>query len=505
MSKVQHINFVKLKRLEGLEISFPETGVVAIMGANGIGKSTILHALACLYHPDSKIKKDQETYKWSRYFIPHGKNLWMGSSAKVTFHGDKSIEVYAKDGDRWTPKYSRRKRRYVRFIGIGDYYPHLEKEKYHTRFHFDTDAIEDKKRQKIIQYASHVLNRKYTDVSIAVRANGTQRRLWHVEADVGSYTSYYMGGGEQKVFHILDALLEAPKGGLILIEEIEVLLHDHALRRLLKVINSVANEKELQVVFSTHWTGIADFKEDMEIRTLVASKKGIRCIQGFDANSVYDITGNPADQRQIEVWVEDTVSQRIIQQIASEIGILRNVTLKIFGDASNAFTIAAALVLNEKTAGRLVVIDGDVYETYEKKLVQMKSTLSGSSVEDQQKAAVSIISQYTPFPIMNPENFLRSMLDAGPANSTMVNEYKKFIDENVFVDGGKSVVTELASGFSRPRGDIEAVLIEHASKQEAWTAYTAEVRAKLLDIAKELGIIKPEKADEGAEPLPVPA
>ena len=40
--------FNRLKGLHNVEISFGEKPVTAIFGVNGCGKSTILHALACL-------------------------------------------------------------------------------------------------------------------------------------------------------------------------------------------------------------------------------------------------------------------------------------------------------------------------------------------------------------------------------------------------------------------------------------------------------------------------
>ncbi len=44
--KLNKIVFEQLKGLKDLEIDFTEKPLVAIMGPNGTGKSTILHAIA---------------------------------------------------------------------------------------------------------------------------------------------------------------------------------------------------------------------------------------------------------------------------------------------------------------------------------------------------------------------------------------------------------------------------------------------------------------------------
>ena len=50
--RLQSINFTKLKNLQNVSIDLSEGPLIAIMGVNGIGKSTVLHALACCYKPD---------------------------------------------------------------------------------------------------------------------------------------------------------------------------------------------------------------------------------------------------------------------------------------------------------------------------------------------------------------------------------------------------------------------------------------------------------------------
>lgn len=75
--KLKKILFSKLKNLENLEISFDDKQITGIFGTNGSGKSTVLHALACLYQPvTDSIRKN---FKFPNFFIPTTLDLWNGS------------------------------------------------------------------------------------------------------------------------------------------------------------------------------------------------------------------------------------------------------------------------------------------------------------------------------------------------------------------------------------------------------------------------------------------
>ena len=74
---IESIHFDKLKNLKDLTLNFSETRLTAIMGVNGAGKSTILHALACCYKPlDGETRED---YKFSYFFTPNPYALWNDS------------------------------------------------------------------------------------------------------------------------------------------------------------------------------------------------------------------------------------------------------------------------------------------------------------------------------------------------------------------------------------------------------------------------------------------
>ena len=61
-TRIRKVFFKKLKGLNDVEISFSDT-LTAIMGVNGSGKTTVIHALACIYQPDGKGENHRFLYR----------------------------------------------------------------------------------------------------------------------------------------------------------------------------------------------------------------------------------------------------------------------------------------------------------------------------------------------------------------------------------------------------------------------------------------------------------
>ena len=151
-SSLKSVYFKKLKGLTDIEIVF-EKPLTAIMGVNGAGKTTVIHALACLYKPDGK----GENHKFPEFFIPNTDSRWMGSELKATFATEKGevSRVYGKNLDRWKPRYEDRPKRNVYYIGIDTCLPEIEKETSTSQVTYNSETLDDKESKRIIEEAAY--------------------------------------------------------------------------------------------------------------------------------------------------------------------------------------------------------------------------------------------------------------------------------------------------------------------------------------------------------------
>ena len=88
---LKSVHFKQLKCLNDVTIYFSDT-LTAIMGVNGAGKTTVIHALACVYQPDDGGKG--ENHKFPEFFVPNTDSLWRGSELYVV------NETEGKNGQR---------------------------------------------------------------------------------------------------------------------------------------------------------------------------------------------------------------------------------------------------------------------------------------------------------------------------------------------------------------------------------------------------------------------
>ncbi len=429
--QIQSVYFEKLKGLHDVRIKF-EKPLTAIMGVNGAGKTTIIHALACIYQPDkdSQGQSNQgEDHHFPEFFVPNTDALWEGSKFHVlnkteTKTGEwKTLNsrVYSKTFDRWAPPYSSRPKRNVYYIGIDTCLPEIEKKTATSRVIYTSNQRSDRISKKVLDAAAYVLNKDY---AVLVDNLYQKHHFLGVHTKSGlKYSSLSMGTGEQRTIKILEKVINAQPYSLVLIDEIDLLLHVSALRRLIEKLHEIAINKHLQIVFTTHSLEVLHLNEKVGLQYLNLINKPDGTSEFFvmdkpNDDIIRDLTGSSTHP--IKIYVEDDFSQAIVTYILKKYNIKRKASVLRFGAAHNAFYLAAAHALSSVNCDNvLILLDGDEYGTQEEKLEQMKKILSGTEGDIDQKRnhALSLISQYSLPERKSPEEFLHNLLISVSDNS----------------------------------------------------------------------------------------
>ena len=479
--KLNSVEFIQLKGLKNLKLSFMGERVTAIFGVNGSGKSTILHALACLYRPVSPM--GEKNY-FPRFFKRENKVTWSGSRliADFTFNGTRREIKYEKKGDRWTPRIDRRPSRDVVYVGINSCVPDIENA-VATNSIFNLEGEEHVQRKdKIIESASNIMNYAYEDYSKARFRNKKYKKVRR--NGVINYSSLSMGAGEQRLFSLLEILHSMPRNSLLLIDELDLTLHTLALRKLIKEMVKVANKMNLQIVFTTHREELISEK-GINIRHIWNAGDGGQTfvLDHTTPECFFRLTGKM--EKKIEIYVEDELAESIARAVASQNDLLSYVSFHKFGSAGNVFVVAAGLDIQEENfENKVFVLDGDVFRTRESRLKQLKKIYSGTEIGKEQKRSniLENIKQFSLPENEQPEHYLWTKLKSTNHKfSTYAKEIHSLPDSHGYLD-------EILYRSGEQRNSFYMRLTDIFSEMDFWSKYVQELDDWLKRRKESLGL-----------------
>lgn len=478
--RLHKLEIEKIKNIRDFCISFETKNITGILGPNGYGKSTILHVLASCFKPANKKEED---YKFSNFFPAHADNLWQGSQLTI-FHtyreGDQLSEnvetIYGKSVDRWKPIYARRPTRSVLYFGVDSCVPLIEAEKRNNaKINYSTNQVSEQIINTILDKASYYLNRKYT----AYTTNHTRRGkiFIGVESDGIRYSALSMSAGEQKIFLLLEKVFRAAKNSLILIDELDLLLHDLAMKNLITIISERAIERNLQVIFTTHRESVIEMSDLINIRHIVSTSKKTLCFDETRPDAINRLTGNQA--KLIEVFVEDDLAVAIVKKVASQLGISRHVSIQRFGAAINCFTVLAGLRLRgESCENSMFVLDGDIYKTQEEHKERLNNVLTGNNeyAKSLRESSLAKIKCLNLPGNTKPEKYIHSIIigleDTGDNERNEIIEIAKQI---IAVDNSHNFVDDVITRLGLSRDVGLSKIVDLISSTHEWTDYISDI------------------------------
>ena len=356
------------------------------------------------------------------------------------------------------------------YVGIDSCVPAIEKEPLtRTSFHMANRGNIDN-HDEVIDAFSNIMCRTYdaAEKEAFLKKQYARVRLHNA----ASYTSLSMGAGEQRLLYIIELLYHVPDYSLVLIDELDLTLHTLALQRLVDLIVDIADEKHLQVVFTSHREELTK-RYDINIRHIwqPANVEQTFCLNRTTPDCICRLTG--VMEKQFEVYVEDLLASCIVKEVLKDAGILSFTKVIIFGDAGNAFSIAAGLELQGQVDNKkLILLDGDVYTTNVERIKQIKKKIGGTEVGKDaiRNHAITIIKQLILPAGEQPEHYIWSLLKTKQGE---LANYANMV--NLSPDDKHHYLYDIYQLQGEDMGTYYRNVVKVIKDDVAWTDYVKEV------------------------------
>jgi predicted ATPase len=340
---------------ERVEFKFP---IVALVGENGIGKSTVLQAVAASYKSESGGQNYASDFfpdtPWEQVQAAEIKaSIRQGPTAGST------VTSVRKLTERWRGNDERRER-YVEYIDLRRIQPIAARTGYarmakrdvkETTFEeFDTDTVER---------LSGVMGRNYDLAKLSITNVDDVRTVPVLSVDGRWYSGFHSGAGETAMAELLQRRVN--KYSILLIDEVETSLHPRTQRRLIRDLATLCRNRELQCIVTTHSPYVLD-ELPPEGRIYLMESDGQRKIivgvsPAFAMSKMDDLVYAEAD-----VYTEDERSATMVNEIVAVSRqrdlILRYQTIP-YGAASSGRVLGTMALERRFPRPSIVFLDGD--------------------------------------------------------------------------------------------------------------------------------------------------
>jgi predicted ATPase len=398
----------EIRGLKGLKIDF-KYPITAIAGRNGSGKTTVLALAACAYHNStdgySLAGRRRSYYTFSDFFIQSADELppgGMSISYQILHNRWKPSPTLPKgEGAGWQSRvkkyvgrwnnYSSRIDRTVVFLGIDRVVPHSEKSvlKNH-RWSFQKVSAKGWESD-VQEIVARILNRDYKGFEYRQHS---KYRLPIVTYRGRTYSGFNMGAGENTLFGILSIIIDCPEGALILIDEIELGLHEEAQARLINELKQLCLKRQIQIICTTHSPTILDCLPPEGRIFLERIGNSTEVIPGISSRfAMGKLTGKP--HVELDILVEDITAKLIIETALSN-DLRQRINVMPVGSSTAVMRHFAARYKEQRPPDICVILDGDKSSMRDEELKHFTSALESWPDKDGARAWAEIRLDFLP-------------------------------------------------------------------------------------------------------------
>lgn len=357
--------------------------ITAIAGENCSGKSTLLAMAICAFHNQKngfKLReRDKTYYTFSDFFVqtnnetsPAGivikyqilHNNWRGREPGLGWQARKK-----KEGGRWND-YDIRVPRNVVYFGIQRIVPSNESSVHRAyRRKFSLGNLHKNDKEKIQKIVGKIIGKVYAKFDLFEHS---KYRLPFVVSSNVNYSGFNMGAGESAVFNILLTLFEVGRGALLVIDEIELGLHEKAQRRLINELKDLCNDMHCQIICTTHSPVIIESLPP-EARFFIESiNEKTTVLTGISADyACGKLSGRNSGE--LVVFVEDHIGDAILTEILP-LEIRERIGIIPIG-SSEAVLRQLSARFREKCFNCVAFLDGDKSSQHSGSVEKVKNYL----------------------------------------------------------------------------------------------------------------------------------
>ena len=474
--KLKSITFNKIG-LRGVKDVFIEFNypITAIAGTNGIGKTTILQLIACLYHNSDKdhkpyrfsnSKKAKPYYTFRDFFIHFkGEDKSVGSTISYEYDIPRRKKIATlthtlKKGKNWS-SYNRRPERPTDFYGVSRVIPAHEFAMIKNTFGsnsatFTSTSLSSESTTMI----KNILNKPLDSVEVNSFAK-VNFDLNSINLANGlSYSNFNMGAGEEVIIAMISRITQLPNYSIVLIEELELGLHPKAQKKLIEKLFKIVYAKKLQLIFTTHSPFLFDAMPKEGRILLRKPSDELEVIYNPSSSlAFFELTGDSV--KELTVYVEDKVAKSILETLLNS-NIRKRIDIADVGSKENVVRMVGTHYRNVSLGKAIAIADGDLTNK-ELKNWYKKYVLKEGEIFDG-VFPINAPKMFSKFPGDNaPEKYILEKLQGDDAFIEAIDKseaFKNFIKNELSLDDHHKLFYAIAEWLGKNEGSLRVRMVD---------------------------------------------
>ncbi|OAI62518.1 ATPase AAA [Ralstonia solanacearum] len=354
------------KRLEWLEIdgihgwtgqridfTFP---IVALVGENGAGKSTVLQAAASVYGDSTRAR---EVYPSAFFPDTPWERINAGSIKYSIREGNRSRTDSVRKLARWRG-YSNRPQRKTVNVDLSRVQPVAARVGYQRLANPQLREADNREEWALekVRRLSHLLGKNYESARMALTTLDNRRRVPVLQIGGQTISGFHQGAGEITTAELLE--YPFPSTALVLIDEIETSLHPRAQRRLIRELADQCRTLDLQIILTTHSPYVlGELPPEARIQIL-NGPAGRTIVAGVSPE--FAMTRMDEEQHpECDLYVEDDAAGAMLKEILvrAKPNLVQRSMIVPYGAASVGYALGIMASQNRFPRPSCVFVDGD--------------------------------------------------------------------------------------------------------------------------------------------------